>query len=374
MLTPSHHGVAQQEASTMRKMHGDIQEKSVVAPRPGAIREAGAVQNVDGGSFPRRRMRRMRRTARLRGMVRETTLAPSNLIAPLFVKEGISRPAPLDTLPGQHQHTLGSLVDECSRLCQLGVPAVMLFGIPARKDEEGSSAWDPEGIVQQALRTVRAEVGDRLVLIADLCLCEYTAHGHCGVLRGSDVDNDATLDAYARIALSYAAAGVDLVAPSGMMDGQVGAIRRALDAHGAPDVAILAYAAKYASAFFEPFRRAAESAPRFGDRRGYQMDPANADEAMREVRLDIEEGADLVMVKPALPYLDVLARVKAAFGLPTAAYHVSGEYAMLEAAAARGWLDRERAMMEVLLAIRRAGADLILTYYAGAAAERLRRG
>jgi porphobilinogen synthase len=307
-------------------------------------------------------------------MVRETALAPSDLIAPLFVKEGLSSPVELAVLPGQQQHTLGSLVQECGGLVDIGVPAVLLFGIPARKDETGREAWNPEGIVQQALRMVRAEFADRLVLAADLCLCEYTSHGHCGIVVDQAVDNDATLDAYARIAVSYADAGADVVAPSGMMDGQVAAIRAALDEHGHRDVAILGYAAKYASAFFEPFRHAAESAPRFGDRRGYQMDPGNVAEALREVRLDVEEGADIVMVKPALPYLDVLARVKQTFGLPTAAYHVSGEYAMLKAAAARGWLDEERAMLEVLLAIRRAGADLILTYFARAAAERLRRG
>jgi porphobilinogen synthase len=324
--------------------------------------------------FPRQRMRRLRRTEVLRGMVRETSLDPGDLVAPLFVKEGLERPVPLESLPHQVQHTLGSLVEECGQLAELGVPAVVLFGIPARKDEAGTSAWDPEGIVQTALRRIRTELGDRLVLIADLCLCEYTSHGHCGVLRGEAVDNDATLEAYARIAVSYAEAGADLVAPSGMMDGQVGAIRQALDARGYSDVGILAYAAKYASAFFEPFRHAAESAPRFGDRRGYQMDPGNVEEALREVRLDIEEGADIVMVKPALPYLDVLARVKQTYGLPTAAYHVSGEYSMLHAAAARGWLDLERAMLEVLRAIRRAGADLVLTYFARTAAERLRRG
>lgn len=324
--------------------------------------------------FPRERMRRLRRTDLLRRMVRETTLEPSDLIAPLFVKEGLSRPAPLESLPGHVQHTVESLVDECGALAELGVPAILLFGIPAHKDEAGTSAWDPHGIVQVALRRLREELGSRLVLVADLCLCEYTSHGHCGVLRGETVDNDATLEVYGRVALSYAEAGVDLVAPSGMMDGQVGAVRQALDARGYTDVGILAYAAKYASAFFEPFRQAAESAPRFGDRRGYQMDPGNVDEALREVRLDIEEGADMVMVKPALPYLDVVARVKQTFGLPTAAYHVSGEYAMLKAAAARGWLDEERAMWEVLLAIRRAGADLILTYFAREAAERLRRG
>ncbi len=325
-------------------------------------------------TFPLRRMRRLRRTATLREMVRETVLDPGDLIAPLFVKEALSKPAPLDPLPGHVQHTVSSLVEQCGRLAELGIPAVMLFGIPTRKDDAGSSAWDPDGIVQRSMRRIRAETGDRLVIIGDLCLCEYTSHGHCGVLAGETVDNDATLDAYARIAVSYADAGADVVAPSGMMDGQVGAIRRALDGRGRGDVAVLAYAAKYASAFFDPFRHAAESAPRFGDRRAYQLDPANVDEAVREARLDVEEGADLVMVKPALPYLDVLARVKAELRLPTAAYQVSGEYAMLKAAAARGWLDEDRAMLEALTAIRRAGADLVLTYYAEPAAARLRRG
>jgi porphobilinogen synthase len=325
-------------------------------------------------TFPLQRMRRLRRTDVTREMVRETTLEPRHLIAPLFVKEGLGHPVELDAMPGQQQHTVSSLVETCGVLAEVGVPAVMVFGIPAHKDAEGSAAWDPDGIVQRAFRAVRAEFGDRLAIIGDLCLCEYTDHGHCGVVRGSAVDNDATLDAYARIAVSYAEAGVDLVAPSGMMDGQVGVVRRALDASGHQGVAILAYAAKYASAFFEPFREAAESRPRFGNRRGYQLDPANTDEALREVRLDIDEGADIVMVKPALPYLDVLARVKATFGLPTAAYQVSGEYAMVRAAAARGWLQEDQAMMEVLLAIRRAGADLILTYFARAAAERLRHG
>jgi porphobilinogen synthase len=307
-------------------------------------------------------------------MVRETTLHPHHLIAPLFVKEGASRPVEIEMMPGQHQHTVSSLVETCGGLAELGVPAVMLFGIPTHKDAEGSAAWDPDGIVQQAMRAVRAELGNRLVLIGDLCLCEYTDHGHCGVLRGEAVDNDGTLEVYARIAVSYAAAGADFVAPSGMMDGQVAAVRGALDERGYGDVAILAYAAKYASAFYGPFRQAAESAPRFGDRRGYQLDPGNADEALREVRADIDEGADIVMVKPALPYLDVLTRVKTTFGMPTAAYQVSGEYAMLRAAAARGWIDEPQAVMEVLLAIRRAGADLILTYFARAAAERLRHG
>jgi porphobilinogen synthase len=325
-------------------------------------------------TFPGSRPRRLRRTDRLRDMTRESTLEARHLIAPLFIKERLSRPVEIEAMPGQHQHTLSSLVETCGVLAELGVPAVLLFGIPARKDAEGSAAWEAGGIAQQALRAVRSELGDRLVLIGDVCLCEYTDHGHCGVIRASTVDNDATLEIYARIAVTYAEAGVDFVAPSGMMDGQVAALRRALDAGGHPHVGILAYAAKYASAFYGPFREAAESRPQFGDRRGYQMDPGNAAEALREVRLDIEEGADIVMVKPALPYLDVLARVKSTFGLPTAAYQVSGEYAMLKAAAARGWLQEESVMVETLGAIRRAGADLILTYYARAAAEWLRRG
>ncbi len=325
-------------------------------------------------SFPYSRPRRLRRTEQVRAMVRETTLAPHHLIAPLFVKEGVSRPVEIEAMPGQHQHTVSSLVETCGALAELGVPAVLLFGIPARKDAEGTAAWDPDGIIQQAMRAVRAEFGERLVLIGDLCLCEYTDHGHCGLLKGGAVDNDATLEAYARIAVSYADAGVDFVGPSGMMDGQVRAVRRALDEHGYPNVAIMAYAAKYASAFYGPFRQAAESRPRDGDRRGYQMDPGNVDEALREVRADIEEGADIVMVKPALSCLDVLARVKTTFGMPTAAYNVSGEYAMLRAAAARGWIDEQAAILEVLLAIRRAGADLILTYFARETAERLRHG
>ena len=325
-------------------------------------------------SFPYSRPRRLRRTEQVRAMVRETTLAPHHLIAPLFVKEGLSRPVEIEAMPGQHQHTVSSLVETCGVLAELGVPAILLFGIPARKDAEGTAAWDPDGIIQQAMRAVRAEFGDRLVLIGDVCLCEYTDHGHCGLLKGGAVDNDATLEVYARIAVSYAGAGADFVGPSGMMDGQVRAIRRALDEHGHPNVAIMAYAVKYASAFYGPFRQAAESRPQHGDRRGYQLDPGNVDEALREVRADIEEGADIVMVKPALSCLDVLARVKTTFGMPTAAYNVSGEYAMLRAAAARGWIDEQAAMMEVLFAIRRAGADLILTYFARETAERLRHG
>jgi porphobilinogen synthase len=321
-------------------------------------------------SFPRHRPRRLRRTAALRELVRETDLAPRNLIAPLFVKEGIAEPAPIESMPGQAQHTLESLVKEGREIHARGVIGFVLFGIPARKDEQGSEAWNPDGIAQQGLRALRDELGEEAVLIADLCLDEYTDHGHCGVLdeRG-EVDNDRTLELYRRIGVSQAAAGADLVAPSGMMDGQVAAIREELDAGGFASTAILAYAAKFASTFYGPFRDAAECAPRFGDRRGYQMDPANATEALHEIRSDIEEGADIVMVKPALPYLDLIRRAKEEVGAPLAAYNVSGEYAMVKAAAERGWLDERSAVLEVLTSIRRAGADLILTYHAKDAAD-----
>jgi porphobilinogen synthase len=273
-------------------------------------------------------------------------------------------------MPGHHQHTLESLAKEAREIHSRGVLGFVVFGIPAHKDSEGSSADAEDGIAQQSLRALRAELGDDAVLIADLCLCEYTNHGHCGVLTGdADVDNDRTLDRYRGIAVSQAAAGADLVAPSGMMDGQVAAIRQALDADGLTGTAILAYAAKFASSFYGPFREAAEGAPRFGDRTAYQMDPPNSDEAVREVRQDIDEGADIVMVKPALPYLDVIRRAKDETRFPTAAYNVSGEYAMVKAAAERGWIDGRRATLEVLTAIRRAGADLILTYHAKEAAE-----
>jgi porphobilinogen synthase len=315
----------------------------------------------------------MRRTSALRSLVRETELDARDLIAPLFVKEGIDEPLPIASMPGQAQHTLESLRKTASEIAAAGVPALMLFGVPTRKDAEGSEAWNPDGIAQRALRTLRAEFGDDVVVIADLCLDEYTDHGHCGVLneRG-DVDNDETLDRYRRIALAQAEAGAHLVGPSGMMDGQVAAIRDALDAAGREDVGIMAYAAKFASALYGPFRDAAECAPRFGDRSGYQQDPANADEAIREIRADIDEGADIVMVKPALPYLDVIRRAKDETGYPVAAYHVSGEYAMVKAAAANGWLDERRVVLEVLTSIRRAGADLILTYHAADAAGWLR--
>jgi porphobilinogen synthase len=312
----------------------------------------------------------MRRTAALRALVRETEIAPRHLIAPLFVKEGVTEPVPIGSMPGQFQHTLESLRKEAHEIASKGALGFMLFGVPERKDAEGSEAWNPDGIAQQALRVLREELGEDHVLIADLCLDEYTDHGHCGVLtEDGEVDNDRTLERYQRIALAQAEAGAQMVGPSGMMDGQVGAIREALDEAGREDVGIMAYAAKVASAFYGPFREAAECAPRFGDRTGYQMDPANADEAVREIRTDIEEGADIVMVKPALPYLDVIRRAKDETHHPMAAYHVSGEYAMLKAAAGNGWLDERAAVLEVLTSIRRAGADLILTYHAKDAAE-----
>jgi porphobilinogen synthase len=317
----------------------------------------------------------MRRTPALRSLVRETELDARDLIAPLFVKEGIEEPIEIASMPGQWQHTLESLRKTASEIAGAGVPALMLFGVPERKDAEGSEAWNPAGIAQRALRTLRAEFGEDVVVIADLCLDEYTDHGHCGVLNDrGDVDNDETVERYRRIAIAQAEAGVHLVGPSGMMDGQVAAIRDALDAEGHEDVGILAYAAKFASALYGPFRDAAECAPRFGDRSGYQQDPANADEAIREIRSDIDEGADVVMVKPALPYLDVIRRAKDATRYPMAAYHVSGEYAMVKAASANGWLDERRVVLETLTSIRRAGADLVLTYHAKDAAEWLREG
>jgi porphobilinogen synthase len=320
--------------------------------------------------FPQHRPRRMRRTPALRALIRETDLAPRQLIAPLFVKEDLSEPLEISSMPGQFQHTLESLRKEAVEIASKGVLAFMLFGVPARKDPEGSEAWNPSGIAQRALRLLRNELGDDHVVIADLCLDEYTDHGHCGVLdEDGHVDNDATLDRYRRIALAQAEAGAQMVAPSGMMDGQVDAIRETLDAGGLERVGILAYAAKFASSFYGPFREAAECAPRFGDRTGYQMDPPNADEAIREILADIEQGADVVMVKPALPYLDVIRRAKDETRFPMAAYNVSGEYAMVKAAARNGWLDERKAVLEVLTSIRRAGADLVLTYHAKDAAD-----
>ena len=315
----------------------------------------------------------MRRTPALRSLIRETDVRPGDLIAPLFVKEGLTEPAPITSMPGQSQHTIESLRKEAVEIAERGVLAFILFAIPTRKDPEGSEAWNPEGIGQQAIAALRSEFGDEAVVIGDLCLDEYTDHGHCGVLNDlGEVDNDATVELYQRIALAQAEAGAHLVGPSGMMDGQVAAIRDAMDAAGHQDIGILAYAAKFASALYGPFREAAEGAPRFGDRTGHQEDPANLEEALREIRTDIDEGADIVMVKPALPYLDVIRRAKDETRFPMAAFHVSGEYAMVKAAAANGWLDERRVVLELLTSIRRAGADLILTYHAKDAADWLR--
>jgi porphobilinogen synthase len=319
------------------------------------------------------RPRRLRRTAALRHLVAQTSVRPADLVLPLFVKEGIDEPQPVASMPGVVQHTRDSLRKAAVEAVDSGVGGLILFGIPAVKDGRGSAADDPAGIVQLAIGDLVTEVGENTVLMADLCMDEYTDHGHCGVLTLSgQVDNDATLERYAAIAVAQAVAGVHVVAPSGMMDGQVAAIRTALDQAGFSEVAICAYSAKYASAFYGPFRDAAECAPQFGDRASYQQDPAGADEALREVLLDVDEGADIVMVKPALAYLDVISRVAAAVPVPLAAYQVSGEYAMVEAAAANGWLDRDRVIMETLTAIRRAGAGIILTYWAAEVARRLR--
>jgi porphobilinogen synthase len=324
-------------------------------------------------AFPETRMRRLRGSAVLREMLAETRVTVKDLIAPLFVREGIQAPQPITSLPGVVQHTVESLVKEARRLCSLGVPAVVVFGIPATKDAEGSEAWAPEGVVQVALSSLRQELGTEMVLIADLCLDEYTDHGHCGVLdaRG-EVANDPTLDLYARVAVAQAREGADFVAPSGMMDGQVAAIRRALDGEGYSDVGILAYSAKFASALYGPFRDAVDvTIAGGGDRKGYQQDPRNLREAVREAELDVAEGADMVMVKPALHYLDVIAAVRRAVPVPLAAYHVSGEYAMVKAAAERGWVDGTAVALEQLGAIKRAGADMVLTYFAGEVAELL---
>jgi porphobilinogen synthase len=325
-------------------------------------------------SFPQRRLRRLRRTPALRRLVAETHLSIDDLIAPLFVREGVAEPVPITSLPGVVQHTRESLRKEVHELAQLGVPAVILFGVPATKDATGSGAWDPDGIVQVALRDLRSDLADEVVLMADLCLDEYTDHGHCGVVddRGQ-VDNDATIDLYARVAIAQAEAGADVVAPSGMMDGQVAAIRDALDDSSFEQVAILAYGAKYASALYGPFREAVDvTIAGGGDRKAYQQDPRNAREALEEIRADLAEGADMVMVKPAVAYLDVLAAVRAEVDVPVAAYHVSGEYAMVKAAAERGWIDGAAVMLEHLTAIRRAGADMILTYATGDVADLLR--
>ncbi len=321
-------------------------------------------------SFPTVRPRRLRRTETLRRMVRETRLSRENLVLPLFVVEGAGVREPVASMPGVFRYSVDALVDEAKRVHDLGIPAVILFGIPAEKDARGSGADAPGGVVQRAISGIKRAVPE-LCVISDVCLCEYTDHGHCGVVEGEQVRNDPTLERLASAALSHARAGADVVAPSDMMDGRVSAIRRALDGSGFEEVAILSYAAKYASAYYGPFREAAESAPAFGDRRSYQMDPPNRREALREMRLDLSEGADALMVKPALPYLDVLVEARREFDVPLAAYHVSGEYAMIQAAAARGWIDGPRALDEALVSIKRAGADLILTYGAKEAAARL---
>ncbi len=324
-------------------------------------------------AFPEYRPRRLRRTAALRALVRETLLAPSQLVLPMFVRTGSGIRQPVTSMPGVNQTSVDELLVDARAAALAGVGGVLLFGLPAFKDAEGSSAWDDDGPVQHAVRALKREL-PQLVVITDVCLCEYTDHGHCGILRDGDVDNDATLALLAKESLSHARAGADIVAPSDMMDGRVGAIRKALDAAGYSSTAILSYAAKFASAYYGPFREAAESTPQSGDRRGYQMDVANSDEALRETAMDIAEGADMVMVKPAGPFLDVIARVKSETGYPLAAYQVSGEFAMIHAAAQRGWIDLERAMMESLIGMRRAGADMIITYFATDAARVLRAG
>jgi porphobilinogen synthase len=320
--------------------------------------------------FPAQRPRRLRRSEAVRALVRETALGPGDLVYPLFVCPGKKVRQEISSMPGQFNLSVDEAVAEAQEARSLGVPAVILFGIPPGKDAKASGAYDPEGIVQEATRAIKKGAGDLLV-VADVCLCEYTDHGHCGVVEGDRIANDPTLALLAKTAVSQARAGADFVAPSDMMDGRVAAIRGALDAAGFQETPILSYAAKYASAFYGPFREAAQSAPKFGDRRSHQMDPANVREALREVALDIEEGADIIMIKPALPYLDVIQRVREAFHVPVAAYHVSGEYAMLVAAAERKWIDRERVLLESLVAIRRAGADLIVTYFAKEAARLL---
>ena len=344
------------------------------AASPPAAAPPAAAPVPDATSTPAglvHRPRRLRRTAALRSLVRETRLDPAQLVLPLFVRSGRGVRLPIASMPGVAQTSVDEMLGDARAAAAAGVGGVLLFGIPDRKDAIGSSAWDDEGPVQRAVRALKADLPE-LVVITDVCMCEYTDHGHCGVLRDGDVDNDATLELLAREAVSHARAGADIVAPSDMMDGRVAAIRAALDADGYRATAILSYAAKYASAYYGPFREAAESAPQFGDRRGYQMDAANAEESLREVRQDIAEGADMVMVKPAGPYLDVVARVKQELRYTLAAYQVSGEFAMIQAAAERGWLDGARAMMESLLGIRRAGADVIVTYFAVEAARALR--
>lgn len=320
--------------------------------------------------FPTHRLRRLRRTEALRSLIRETRLTSRSLVYPLFVCPGSKVRAEITSMPGNYRWSVDLLAEECKAVYDLGIPAVILFGIPEKKDEVGSGAYDPDGIVQRAVRAAKKAVPG-LIVMCDVCLDEYTSHGHCGLVKNGEIDNDSTLELLARTALTQAQAGADIVAPSDMMDGRVGRIRAELDAKGFTQVPILAYSAKYASAFYGPFREAADSEPKFGDRRSHQMDPANQREALREIAQDIEEGADIIMVKPALPYLDVLALARRKFDVPLAAYQVSGEYSLIEAAARQGWVDRDRLMMETLTSIRRAGADIILTYFAKAAARLL---
>lgn len=322
-------------------------------------------------SFPDYRPRRLRKNENFRRMIRETGLSVDDLVCPLFVTHGRGIKNPISSMPGNFQMSIDNIVKEVKKIRDSGIPAIMLFGIPEAKDEEGSGAWAEDGIIQQAVRKIKDKVPDILV-ITDVCLCEHTTHGHCGVLDGSEVDNDATLEVLARTALSHALAGADMVAPSAMMDGQVRVIREMLDSAGYQDAPIMAYSAKYASCFYGPFREAAQGAPQFGDRRSYQMDPPNSREAIREIALDVEEGADIIMVKPALPYLDIIRRARDEFDLPIAAYNVSGEFSMIKAADKLGWLDGKKAMMESLVSIKRAGADIIITYFAREAAELLR--
>jgi len=319
-------------------------------------------------SFPKHRPRRLRKNEIIRKMIRETTLSVDDLILPLFITFGKGRKIAIKSMPGHYQLSVDNLAKEVKEIKSLGIPAVILFGIPEHKDEVGSEAYNPKGVVQHAIKTIKDKAPE-LIVITDVCMCEYTSHGHCGIIKQGDVDNDATLELLAKEALSHAKAGADMVAPSDMMDGRVAAIRKILDENGFSNIPIMSYAAKYASAFYGPFRDAAESTPQFGDRRSYQMDPANSDEALREVKLDIEEGADIVMVKPALPYLDIIKRIKDEFKYPVAAYNVSGEFAMIKAAEQLGWMDGQKAMMESLISIKRAGADLILTYFAKEAAK-----
>jgi porphobilinogen synthase len=321
--------------------------------------------------FPAYRPRRLRKNENFRRMIRETKVSVDDLVYPLFTISGKDVKKPISSMPGNFQMSIDHLVKEVQKIKEAGIPAVLLFGIPEKKDETASGAFIKDGIIQQAVKRIKDRVPD-IVVITDVCLCEYTSHGHCGMLEKNDVDNDTTLEVLAETALSHARAGADMVAPSAMMDGQVGAIREALDEAGYENLPIMAYSAKYASCFYGPFREAAESTPKFGDRKSYQMDPANADEAIREISLDVEEGADIIMVKPALPYLDIIRRAREEFDLPIAAYNVSGEFAMIKAAAKLGWIDGEKAMMESLTSIKRAGADIIITYFAPEAAKLLR--